>query len=373
VILARRPEPGPERRVERGPERRLEPGLKRGLERGSGRLLSGLLTLLLVGCGGDARTTLVVRSELPLELRSYVETAFEVDHPTVDVVFSSGGAAGSFHELQVATDVVPFDVWWGAPATMLERAAEAGFLAPYRPTWVNQPGVGEPSPEGLWQVSLITPFVIAFNRDQVSLARAPTDWVDIFHFRWAEQIHMPHPSRSDDSAYFIGAMIAEGLRTDGDLNSGFDWLDRLDTQVQLYVPGPTEAIRALQMGDALLTILPRADIEAARADGKDWLYYRLPESGTPMLAQGVAIVRGSESADVAARFVEFLGQTEVATEAKLHTRWQPAHGGVDMSRFPEDFEIEQSWTPYALAIDTIAKEVDRWVTRWDLEVRGRSR
>ena len=103
---------------------------------------------MLSGCGAEgAQTTLVVRTTLPDELQNYVEMAFEAEHPTVDVVYSSGGAAGSFHELQVASDIPPFDVWWGAPATMLERAAGAGFLAPHRPRWVSQPGVGEPSAE----------------------------------------------------------------------------------------------------------------------------------------------------------------------------------------------------------------------------------
>jgi iron(III) transport system substrate-binding protein len=325
----------------------------------------------LVACGADVeRTPLVVRTTLPRELRDFVEASFEEGHPDIDVRFTEGGPKGSLHELQIASDTAPFDVWWGAPGTVLERAADAGLLAPHRPSWVAQPGVGEPSAEGLWQATLITPFVIAFNREHVPLARAPTDWIDVFHFRWAEKVHLPDPTGSDEAAYFVGAMVTEGLREDGDLDRGFDWLDRLDTQVELYVPGSAEAINGLETGLALLSILPRADVESARAAGKDWLYYRLPESGTPMLVRGVAIVRSSEVTGAAARFIDHLGRPEVATEAKFYTRWQPAHGGVDMSRFPSDFEIDQAWTPYALAIDTIAAEVDRWVTRWDLEVRG---
>jgi iron(III) transport system substrate-binding protein len=334
-------------------------------------LSPAVVALGLAACGADVeRTPLVVRTTLPSELQDFVEASFEEGHPDVDVRFTEGGPAGSFHELQIASDGAPFDVWWGAPGTVLERAADAGLLSPYRPSWVAQPGVGEPNAEDLWQAVLITPFVIALNREHVPLARAPTDWIDLFHFRWAEKVHLPDPTQSDEGAYFVGAMVTEGLRTDGDLERGFDWLDRLDTQVELYVPGSAEAINGLETGLALLSILPRADVESARAAGKDWLYYRMPESGTPMLVRGVAIVRSSEVASAAARFVDHLGRPEVATEAKFYTRWQPAHGGVDMNRFPPDFEIDQAWTPYALAIDTIAAEVDRWVMRWDLEVRG---
>ena len=47
----------------------------------------------------------------------------------------------------------------------------------------------------------------------------------------------------------------------------------------------------------------------------------------------------------------------------------PAHGDVDTSRFPPDFEIDMQWSPYALAPDTIARELDGWIERWSLLVR----
>ena len=333
----------------------------------------GVGLLMATSCGPDERTQLVVRTTLPDDLRDFVESSFEEIYPYIDVHFTEGEVAGSLHELQLAADPPPFDVWWGAPGVALERAADAGLLAPHRPRWVRQAGVGEPNAEGLWQVTLVTPFVVAFNREAMTLARAPTDWLDLFHHRWADQIYVLDPSRSDDGAYFLGTMVTESIRDEGDEYIGFEWLGRLDSQIGRYVSEPAEAIRALKRQEALLTILPRVEVEKARAAGDDWLHYRIPETGTPMLTLGVAMVRGTGAAAAAARFIEHVGSLEVGTEAKLETRWQPAHGNVDMTRIPGGFEIDQRGSAFPLALDTITGNLQRWVTRWNLEVRGRGK
>lgn len=328
------------------------------------------ITVLAACTDSTRQTTLVVRTTLPRELRDAVERSFEAEHVDVDVRFTEGEPAGSFHDLQVADGSAPFDVWWGAPGTTLQLAGDNGLLEPFRPGWLAQPGVGEPSDEGFWQVTLVTPFVIAFNREELTLTDAPRDWIDVMHHGWTEEIAALDPTRDDDGAAFVGSILIESLRNTGDAFDGYDWLDRLDAQVERYRSEPTDVFRALQRGDDLLAVLPRALVEEERADGNSWLYYRVPESGTPMLALGVAIAKGSMARNAAARFVDHLGRLDVATATKLHTHWEPAHGGVDRSALPQGFELDQSWTAYPLAIDTLTAEIERWVTRWDLEVRG---
>lgn len=330
-----------------------------------------VLGVVVVGCAEESRqTTLTVRTTLPRELRNAVERSFEAVHTDVDVRFTEGGPAASFHDLQVADGAAPFDVWWGAPATTLQRAGDIGLLEPFRPAWLAQPGVGEPTEEGFWQVTLVTPFVMAFNREQLTLSDAPRDWIDLMHHGWTEEVAILDPTRHDWGAGFVGAILIESLRNTADPLDGYDWLDRLDAQVERYRWEPDDIFRALERGEDLVAVLPRAIVEERRADGNPWLYYRVPESGTPMLALGVAIARGSMARNAAARFVDHLGEIEIATEVKLHTRWEAAHGAVDRARLPEGFELDQNWTAYPLAVDTLTAEIERWVTRWDLEVRG---
>lgn len=345
-----------------------------------------LATVLAVGCGGGRDTVLNVRTTLPGDLLDRIEESFEEENPSVDLRFSEAGDSTSLAELRGAAGA-PFDVWWGASGMTLERAKDQGLLAPYRPAWVEgrerAGGAGngdeaqgdahpdESGGEPAWHPVLLSPFVIAFNREEVPIARAPLDWVDTFHHRWFAEVYAFDPERTEEGGYFLGAILVEGLRDDDNLLRGLHWFDRLDPQVGRWIVEPGEAIRALGSGDALIAILPRAVVEAARSDDAPWLHYRVPASGTPTLVRGVAILRGTGVEDAARRFVDHIGTTEAATEAKLRTRWESASVAIDSTRLTSDFEMELPWRGFPLAFDTLVAELDGWIERWNLEVKGR--
>lgn len=330
-----------------------------------GLLVACLLVAAACGDADDDRVV-VVHSSLAPELLEAVEARFEQAEADAEIRVVHASDSETLAALRSGEAHV--DVWWGAPAAVLEAAAEEGLLQRYRPPWVGETGAYDA--DDFWHVGLVSPFVIAFNRERVPLARAPADWIDLFHFRWSDEVTLPDPTEDRDAAYFVGAMIVETLRRGGDLTEAFDWQRRLDGQVDRYETS-TEAIRSLRSGGALLAILPRHFVEAARADDSAWLHYRLPESGTPLLARGIAIPASTARLELARRFVDLTGSVDVATEVLVRSHWRHPHVEVDRSRLPPDFEIEAPVTPYALAPDTLAAELDGWLERWDSEVRGR--
>ena len=336
-------------------------------------LFGMVAVVLLVGCGRDPRPiTLDVRTDLPEALRDYVEESFEAVHLDTDVRFTVESTEASLSELQLSRvdGQPPFDVWWGADVIGLEVAADADLLAPYRPVWVGEPGLVEPNGDDAWQALMATPFVIAFSRDDLQLNRAPSDWNDLRHFRWVDDIEVLDPMRSPAGAWMVGSILARHQR-ESDLDMGFDWLAALDGQVEAYATSSDDALRALESGRSRLALIPRADAEATRFGGASWLHYRLPESGTPVLARGVAVIAGVVHRARAEALVDHLGSLDVRTMAMLETRWQPAYGDVGGSRVPMGFELEQSWRPYELAVDHIERERAGWLDRWERNVRGR--
>jgi len=347
------------------------------------RRIAVLGTLLAVACVGERRPIVLdVRTDLPTGLRDYVEETFEAAYTDIDVRFSDGTASEVLEELRAAVGDgaelagEPFDVWWGADVAVLHAATEADLLTPYRPSWVERPslveapGLEEATVQDAWHPLLITPWVIAFSRDDLELSRAPTDWNDLRHFRWVDEIEVLDPQRSEAGLWFMTSMLAYHER-ETEVEAGFDWLIALDQQVETYAGSVAAAVRALEAGRSRLALLPQADVELARADEAPWLYYRVPESGPPVLARGVAVVAGTGERESAQLFVEYLGTQDIVTAAKLETRWQPAFGDADPARVPMDFELAQSWRPYPLDVDRIQREGAGWLDRWEREVRAR--
>lgn len=314
----------------------------------------------LTSCGGDDRTPLLVRADLGEELLEAVEASFESAHPDVDVRFSQASAAATLEELDGGEP--DFHVWLGAPARALLRAQASGVLDA-----VSATGSGTP----VWQTWLTTPLVVAFDRTAMTLTDAPSDWIDVFHHAWYDDVRVPDPASTEEGATLVGGMVVEALRDDDDLNRSFDWLDRLHDQVDAYVTDSRAAVDALRRGDALLAVMSRAEAEAVRGSGADWLHYRIPTSGTPEVVLGVAVVAGSPPMEAAHAFVEHLSSDEVATAAKLHTHWEPVAGEVDETALPDDFELPRTWQAFEPAFDTLAAELDGWIDRWEREVRIR--
>lgn len=337
-------------------------------------------TLLAVACVGERRPIVLdVRTDLPAGLRDYVEETFETAYADIDVRFTEGTVREALEELRgpagdgaevSGESGAPFDVWWGADVWTLHAAARADLLEPYRPSWVDEPGLMMASDQDLWHALMITPWVIAFSRDDLELARAPTDWNDLRHFRWVDEIEVLDPQRSEAGSWFVTSMLAHHER-ETEVQAGFDWLIALDGQVDTYSGSVADAVRALGAGRSRLAVLPQADVESARADEAPWLYYRVPESGSPVLARGVAVVAGTGERESAQLFVEHLGAQDIVTAAKLETRWQPAFGDADPARVPMDFELAQMLRPYPLDVDRTQRDGAGWLDRWEREVRGR--
>jgi len=346
------------------------------------------VALLAAACGGADRT-LLVHSSLPDAVNAHAERAFEQAHPGVDVRFVTASPDETLERLR-SGDPPPIDVWWGAPADVLVRAAGEDLLSGYVPSWTEESGLVDPDEER-WHPSLVSPFVIAFNRDSLSVGLAPRDWVDMFHFRFRGEVVLLDPATSPETAHFLGSMLVEQLREGRSLLSAFDWLMRLDASVAEYPREPADVLRRLRFGDALVTVLPRHLVEDARHDGAPWIHYRFPEGGTPVLARGIAIPARAAEPELARRFVDLTGTPDVVAVAVRHTRWAPAPGALgarpprgataasgaggasESGNLPPGFQLELPWAPRPLAADTLAAELDGWLQRWQAEVRGRGR
>ena len=289
--------------------------------------------VLALACGGG-RTRLVVRTDFPKELRDAAESTFEEQYPDVDVRFSVADDSTSFREVMNEGESVPFDVWWGASAFALDQAARSGRL-------------------GGWMPLRATPLVIAFDRNAVTIAQAPRDWLDLLHHRWADEVVVPDPVQSEVGGLLVGAIVADRTRTEGESWIGFEWLERLDDQVVAYARDEEEALRSLRLGNASVAVVRLATVEEARGENET-LYYREAESGGPVQVAGAGTVGTSNVSELAERFVEHLSRVGRSAEF-WPAGWSPVKDAdlVDLEMVVDSFPL--------------------WLDRWSADVRGRGK
>jgi len=326
------------------------------------------LPLALVACGRAPDVT--VYTPLEPAVVGWAREAFSTTHPDVALRMEPVAPGALLGRLRAEREDPSARVVWGAPSWVLAAAAAEGLLATEPPSWAASLPQRLRDPGGRWTASLVDPIVLAFDHEQLSRSRAPRDWIDLLHPRFAGEVLVPEPGADPGGTVLLGARAQASMRDHGDILDAIDWLRRLDGQTLRYEADEDAMVRSLGRGSARVALLRLSRAEAARRAGGS-LAYMVPESGGPLLVEAVGVTAGGDDARDARAFVAWLGTAE-ATDGlseKLH-------------RVPATLVAEPAkltWLPdAAIALggeapdaDTLAAHLDAWLERWRRDARGR--
>ncbi len=334
--------------------------------------LVGLLAI--TGClpGGDDRTPLVVYSPHGQELLAEFERRYELLHSNIDVQWLDMGSQSVLDRLRSEKANPQADVWWGGPSALFESAAAEGLLESFAPSWADQLPADARDDQTMWHATYVTPMVVAYNSTAVKGADIPRDWDDVLDPKWRGKVLIRDPLESGTMRTIFGMIIHRGLKATGDTAAGFDWLRRLNAQTKEYVLNPTMLYQKLARQEGLITLWDMPDIEELIKRTNLPIDYVLPSSGTPLPADAIAVVKGSEHLDEARRFVEFIGSAEAITVAARDFLRFPARGDIPPDSLPERLRAAQRQIrPEPLDWNLLQQKTPDWMRHWDEHVRGR--
>jgi iron(III) transport system substrate-binding protein len=266
------------------------------------------------------------------------------------------------------------DVWWGGPAPLFEMAASEGLLEAYRPRWSNALDANARDDQGMWHGTYMTPMVIAYNTQAVSASEAPRDWNDVLDAKWTGRVLIRDPLESGTMRTIFGMIVARSVRETGDTAAGFQWLRRLDAQTKEYVVNPTLLYQKLARQDGVVTLWDMPDLDELVARTNLPIDYTFPTSGTPVPVDAIAIVKNAPNAELAKRFVEFIGDTpEVLYAARTYFRL-PARTDIPVDSLPERLQrARRDMVVEPMNWALVQERTPEWMRWWDEHVRGRGR
>ena len=327
--------------------------------------------LLLAACG-DGRETLTVYSPHGRDMLQAFEKRYEALHPEVDVQPVDMGSQEVLDRLRSERANPQADVWWGAPAATFEDAARDSLLERFAPTWAGALPADAKSPAGYWHGTYVTPEVIAYNSAVVSAQEAPKDWDEVLDPKWKGKVLIRDPMASGTMRTIFGMVIDRSVRATGDTAQGFDWLRRLDGQTREYVLNPTLLYQKLARQEGVITLWDMPDIDALA--GKYPIAYVFPRSGTPLLVDAVAVVRGAPNAKRAREFAEFVGGDAAIAAAARDFARLPARTDIPPDSLPERLrQARAQIRPEPLDWARLQQRSPEWMRHWDEHVRGKGR
>ncbi|HEX8848312.1 MAG TPA: extracellular solute-binding protein [Gemmatimonadaceae bacterium] len=332
------------------------------------------LSALAACVKSDGRTVLTVYSPHGKELLSYFEGEFEKANPTIDVQWVDMGAQEVLDRLRAEKANPQADVWFGATAEIFDRAAKESLLVAYAPTWKSAVDTVARDARDRWYGTYLTPEVIAWNTQAVDSASAPRDWDDVLDPRWKGRVVIRDPVASGSMRAIFGAQILRSIRETGKPDAGYEWLRRLDANTKEYVLNPTILYQKLGRQEGAITLYNMPDIATLTQRVGIPVAYAFPKSGTPLLVDGIAIVRGTKHEAEAKKFYEFVTTKQAMVEAARKFLRIPARGDVPHDSLPPEIAraLDQI-KPMPMDRAMLAAHLDEWMTYWDSNIRNRGK
>ena len=337
-------------------------------------LLALCLLLLAIGCrpGGPTggRRLLIYTPHGQDMLRDFV-ARYKQANPGVEVHFLDMGSREVLERVRAERNRPQADLWWGAAHTTFQTAADENLLAPYRPTWADKIPAEARDSQDRWYGIYETPEVIVYNSEAVSGVDAPKDWDDVLDPKWRDKVLIRNPNPSDSMRAIFGAMIWRFYRESNSAAGGYEWLRRLDANVHEYTADGTLLMQKLARREGLISLWNMPDVHIYREQKGMPLAYVFPASGTPVITDGIAILRGSQHEEEARRFYEFVTTPESLQHAAKAYYRIPVRRDIERAQLPA--WMNEPFTRMPLDWDLLRREGNDWLGYWDAEIRGRSR
>jgi iron(III) transport system substrate-binding protein len=304
------------------------------------------------------------------ELLTAFEQAYEKLHPDVDVQWLDMGSQDAFDRIRTERENPQADIWWGAPSTTFAKAEKDSLLEKYVPTWDGAVKPEMKSEHGYWYGTFLTPEVIMYNNHVLNENTAPHDWDDLLDAKWRNKIIIRYPIASGTMRIIFSAILEREAKRTGTTNAGFDWLLRLDANTKDYAADPTQMYLKIAREEGLVSLWDLPDVMLQTHVNGYPFGYILPASGTPLIVDCIAIVKGTKHLAEAERFYEFVTSREALIRQAKDFGRIPARNDIPTSDLP----------PWIAGLDLKAMDVDwglleanekQWMKLWEDDVKGK--
>ncbi|HQO36076.1 MAG TPA: extracellular solute-binding protein [bacterium] len=326
---------------------------------------------------------LVVYSPHGLEILQDLARLFEAQHQHEEVGIRAASYNIPSHSIlrQIEEERVQprCDVWWGGSALMFMEAKAGGLLDPCPAAEVaTHLSLDLRDPDYYWLGTFVLPAVIVYNKAAIPDWEAPRDWDDLLNPKWKGRILIQDPVTTDVMAQIFCALIQTRSGGTGNPEAGYEWLRNLESNVLTHTANTEHLFAELNEGkQAALTIWTLSDVVVQRHRYNYNLGYVIPESGTPVLTEGVALIRGSSHLETGKLFVEFVtsadmqlymadpknGYYRIPTRNDLGDRLPEWLKGVDVRDMLRKMPIDWS---------IVRRDRAEWIKYWDEQIRNKN-
>jgi iron(III) transport system substrate-binding protein len=189
---------------------------------------------------------------------------------------------------------------------------------------------------------------------------------------WKDRIIIRLPLASGTMRMLFASIIERERRRTGNVEAGLRWLRALDANTKSYAADPTQLYLKIAREEGAVTIWDLPDVVIQSKEHGYPFGYVIPAGGTPVITDGIALVKGARHLEAAKGFYEFVTSREsMIFQAERFSR-VPARRDIPPSDLP-------GWIAHlrlaSMNIDwrAVSPHEQEWMHLWDEQVKGRGR
>lgn len=286
-----------------------------------------------------------------------------------DVNILSAGGSQLFDRILAERENPQADVVFGLIDAAMATLKSEGLFQAHEPSWAEElPANYRDDADNMVYKFWQTPIVLAYNADAMTAEDAPSSWLDLIDEKYAGRYAIRSASSQTVKSFLVGILV-RFADADGNISDeGWEFMQAFYDN-GIVVDSGDEKTAAFVNGEAVIDLNWFGGV-GRQADKVGYTAVMVDtEGGTPFIAEGIAIMNGTDQFDEAAAFVDWFGSPEFMIAYAKEFGQTPVHPEA-IAGSPEQVQKNaELLTPQAIDWNAVAPKIDAWMQRIELEIR----
>ena len=261
------------------------------------------------------------------------------------------------------------DIMYGAPSSVFIELKGEDLFEPSTPSWAKEIDPLFKDAEGYWYGTIQTPVVMFYNSDVISSENAPKDWSDLAKPQYKGQLVFRNGLSSSARATYTA--LLQQYEQKNDLASGWSFLKDVDANTKQYFGSGSLLFQAIGRKEAGIGFAVLSEIVDNKIKNKMPLEIIDAASGSPVITDGIALIKGAKNPNAAKAFLDFAGSAKIQSLLANTFNRMPTHPAA-ISTSPKwmaDTKIKVMNVDWG----SLAAKQSEWMQKWDTEVKDSSK
>ncbi|SHI08946.1 extracellular solute-binding protein [Sporanaerobacter acetigenes] len=350
-------------------------------------IIAVILTLSLVACGNDTTKNeqtppsseeqgsesqqdaveledkLVIYSTHPEDMLEFLAEEFEKETGvTVEFINLRGELAD---RVRAEKENPQSDIMYGGASSLFIDLNKEGLFEKYIPTWDKDIDPMYKDSEGYWYGTIQTPVMIFYNNEMLSEEEAPKDWYDLSKPEFKDNIVTRNTLSSSIRATY--ASLLYQFDKEGKIDDGWEFMKEMESNIKNYYGSGSLQFQAVGRKEAAISYAVLSSIIDNIEENDMPLTIVDAESGSPVITDAIAVIKGAKHPKAAEAFVEFAGSPEI--QAKLANDFNRLPTHPEAIKNGKQWMKESNYKVMDVDWSVVSEKEAEWLQKWDTDIK----